>query len=590
MADRTVLLVPRVRRWLPLAALLLAAVLVVVGGTAVAKGLAAGGSQDAQYRTALVASGTVRQTLSLSGTAARVGQVTVGWPMSGTVATVDVSVGQHVSQGQQLATMDTAPLQQAVLDAQAQVDQARVTLDNDETSATSQSSTSSATTRSSSGSGGPAATTGSSRTGSSGTGAGDAPIDTNALTAASGKVDQAQQAAASACAPLLATQSGTGKQVAATSPHASSTSPSSTTDPSSTSDPTTSESKPTSSTSSPSTTTSPSATAPSADQVTACLAALQAVSSAQAKAGSTIDSLAAQLAKAAAALAASNAASSAGGGSSSSGAAASGSASGQAGGSGAATSSEAKHILDQAALTSSEAALTKANDELAAATLTAPVSGVVGSLSLAVGSSTAANTGIVIVTPSAAQLTIQVPQANLASVAVGQAATVTPAGGGSLSGSVSSIGLLPTSSSTGSSATTYAVVVDVPQATEALATGAKASLTIETSRVDNVLTVPVSAVTSVATGTGSVGVLRDGSVSQTTVRTGSVGQGKVAILSGLSAGQTVVLADTSQALPSNSSGLGARVGAGAGAGGLTGGAGGGLTGQGGAPPGAPPGR
>ena len=68
------------------------------------------------------------------------------------------------------------------------------------------------------------------------------------------------------------------------------------------------------------------------------------------------------------------------------------------------------------------------------------------------------------------------------------------------------------------------------------------------------------------------------------MRTGSVGQGKVQILSGLTAGQTVVLADTSQALPSNSSGLGNRVGAGAGAGGLTGGGGTGVAGPGGAPP------
>ena len=70
------------------------------------------------------------------------------------------------------------------------------------------------------------------------------------------------------------------------------------------------------------------------------------------------------------------------------------------------------------------------------------------------------------------------------------------------------------------------------------------------------------------------------------MRTGSVGQGKVQILSGLTAGQTVVLADTSQALPSNSFGAGNRVGAGAGAGGLTGG-GTGIAGAGSAPPAAP---
>ena len=230
-----------------------------------------------------------------------------------------------------------------------------------------------------------------------------------------------------------------------------------------------------------------------------------------------------------------------------------------------------------------------AKDNLAAATLIAPMAGRVGAIAWAVGDTATAANGIQIVGSGAAKVTLQVPSANLASVAVGQSAHVTVTGVPVMDGSVSQVALLPTTAS-GSSTSTYAVDVLVPAAPDAVGTGGKASVAIVTTKVDGVLTVPASAVTGVGTGTGSVGLLKSGVVTATIVQIGAVGGGKVQILSGLSLGDTVVIGDASQPLPTN----GGFGGFGGGIGGLTGGGGVRVPGAGiggGAPPGgAPPGR
>ena len=85
-----------------------------------------------------------------------------------------------------------------------------------------------------------------------------------------------------------------------------------------------------------------------------------------------------------------------------------------------------------------------------------------------------------------------------------------------MDGTVSQVALLPTST-TGSSASTYAVDVLVPNAPDAVGTGGKASVAVVTTKVDGVLTVPASAVTGVSTGVGSVGLLKAGVVDPTKV-------------------------------------------------------------------------
>ena len=256
-------------------------------------------------------------------------------------------------------------------------------------------------------------------------------------------------------------------------------------------------------------------------------------------------------------------------------------------GGGVGQSTEAKLILDASNVTTAEAALAKAQSQRDAAVLTSPTAGVVGSSVLSAGGSASPGSGIVLVTPGAVNLTLSVPLASLPGIAVGQRATVMPPGGTALVGSVASIAMLP--NSTTSSTPAYDVVVTVAQAVDALSTGAKASVSIATSRVDGVLTVPVSAVTAVATGTGSVGVLKGGAVTATVVRTGAIGQGRIQILSGLAAGDSVVLADAAAALPTNGTG-GFNRGIGGGApGGITGVGGGGAPGGGAVPGGAVPG-
>jgi multidrug efflux pump subunit AcrA (membrane-fusion protein) len=114
---------------------------------------------------------------------------------------------------------------------------------------------------------------------------------------------------------------------------------------------------------------------------------------------------------------------------------------------------------------------------------------------------------------------------------------------------VQSIGVLPTS--TTSSTPTYPVRVTVSDAPVTLAAGSTATATITLATASDVLTVPVSAVTGVSSGTGTVQVLNSGAVKATPVTVGAVGQGRVQVAAGLTAGQVVVLADPTTALPTN---------------------------------------
>jgi hypothetical protein len=61
---------------------------------------------------------------------------------------------------------------------------------------------------------------------------------------------------------------------------------------------------------------------------------------------------------------------------------------------------------------------------------------------------------------------------------------------------------------------------------------------------------------------GVVQVLKDGTPTRTTVKLGAVGGSTVEIVEGLSPGQTLVIADNSTALPTNSSNRGLRAGGG----------------------------
>ncbi len=79
-------------------------------------------------RTATVATGTVTNSVSATGTLVPAQQMNLGFKTAGTLTGVDVRVGDHVHAGQLLATIDTAPLQVALQQAQATLASAQATL------------------------------------------------------------------------------------------------------------------------------------------------------------------------------------------------------------------------------------------------------------------------------------------------------------------------------------------------------------------------------------------------------------------------------------------------------------------------------
>ena len=223
--------------------------------------------------------------------------------------------------------------------------------------------------------------------------------------------------------------------------------------------------------------------------------------------------------------------------------------------------------------------LAGAEQDLDGAVLKAPVSGRVGQVDLVAGEQASTSAGVVIVGPGGAVVTVDLPLAQLGTVRVAQDVTVTPAGTtDAVPGLVQSIGVLPSSTTT--STPTYPVRVTVSDAPVSLASGSTATVSITLATASDVLTVPVSAVTGVRSGTGSVQVLSNGTVQAARVTVGAVGQGRVQVEKGLTAGQVVVLADPSTALPSSTgnstrrsatSGVSSLTGSGGGPGGPSGG-------------------
>jgi len=129
------------------------------------------------------------------------------------------------------------------------------------------------------------------------------------------------------------------------------------------------------------------------------------------------------------------------------------------------------------------------------------------------------------------------------------------------------------------------VVVLVPDALPALASGARAEVSLLVGTANNVLTVPNSALTPLGNGQALAMTFKNGVATRAVVKTGYAGTLATQVASGLTAGQQVVLADLSTALPTNTTnarrfGVGGAAGGlgGAGFGGATGGFGGGTGG------------
>jgi macrolide-specific efflux system membrane fusion protein len=109
--------------------------LIVIGGAAAWFQLHPSGTAAAATteQTVTVTSGTLRQTVSASGTLEPAATQDLNFGAAGKVTAVNVKAGQQVAKGRVLATIDSAALQSQVTQAQATVDAAIARLDSDQT-------------------------------------------------------------------------------------------------------------------------------------------------------------------------------------------------------------------------------------------------------------------------------------------------------------------------------------------------------------------------------------------------------------------------------------------------------------------------
>lgn len=237
----------------------------------------------------------------------------------------------------------------------------------------------------------------------------------------------------------------------------------------------------------------------------------------------------------------------------------------------------AQLAIDQSSVTTAQVNVNTIQTEVSDAALTAPVAGEVAQLNLTVGqsvsasgsgsssssatssssssstSSTANTHQVVLLTPGAFAVTGSISDAQVAEIAIGQRARVTPAGGGdTLSARVTAVA--PDATIT-SGVATYPVTVTLDQPDKALRDGMSATVSVIVNEVVQVLTVPTSTVHTNATGS-YVEVLNNGVEQQVAVTTGAADATRTQILSGLTSGQTIVVAAVSASAPTTTTGGG----------------------------------
>ncbi|MCW2547063.1 MAG: efflux transporter, family, subunit [Mycobacterium sp.] len=615
-------------------------VVVVLLGAASGGVWAATGSSAASYRWAAVSRGNVDQTLNSYGTVIPINQADVAFPVSGTIATVPVKVGQQVVSGQTLATIDITSLETALNSAESALATAQAKLVADTTAqANGTSSTFSSTSSSAatSASLGPAADVpavvlsssipgghsgGSTGGGSTGGGTGVGSTGGGSTGGQSGGggsgVTGAQAAVTAAQKKLLDDQHTVDTLTAAVAADLRSGTTTCT------SLITTLQGLASSNTGTGSSTPVPDS-AGCTDLLNKVLADQQAVTTAQAAVSADETALTTAITNLVTAATSQpstgptptpsttpstggsdgsrggsggsgNSGSGSGSGTGSTGTGSSGRTSG-----GGATVTAADLVVDQTQVDAAAAKVTVAQESLKQAVLVSPLAGTVAEVDVTAGTSvSAASTAVIVIGPGNDQVSTTVGDLDLDKVTIGADATITPDGTDKpVQGKVTAVGLLPTSSTTASSSSatsssssssttttasssaTYPVTISLDSG--GLYSGSGADVAILIKRSTNVLTVPTSAVTTLGT-LHSVTVLDNGQAVRKVVTVGASGPTVTEIKSGLTAGQHVVLARIDEALPtSGTTSLTGRAGGlGGTTGGLTGGTltGGGATGGG----------
>jgi multidrug efflux pump subunit AcrA (membrane-fusion protein) len=510
--------------------------LVLVAAAAAAAIAIAVGTTTSGYRTVLARNAPVVKTIALTGTVEPVSRVTLSFGVSGTVATVAVHIGQRVGAGQTVATLATTSLAAQVTEDKATLRAAQATVTADEKGQAGGGASTGPVAAATSG-GGPG---GSSST--SGTSSGSGTPTTlkgaqRAVVAAQKTADAAEQAAAAALStadtacgtPPPTTSTGTGTATGA----GTATGPTATT-------------------------TSSSTSPQSAGTGTACATALH-------------DALAAQQTLAADQRAVTRAESGlanvlAKGGSptgpgtkpATGTTATTPSTAGAPGGTGASSPTTPKDAAaqlasDQATVDTDDANLLTAQQSLAEATLTSPISGTVGAVNISKGDQTnggVSTAAVTIVTQHTFEAEGLVSPTQVPALAVGDAVGVTVDGRPSaIAGHVTRIG--PVDPTLGFQ---YPVVVALPAGIPRLFTGSLCQMTVIVHVAKRTLAVPTSAVHT-SHGRSYVTVLRAGRAHRQSVAVGLVGSQETQILSGLRPGSQVVLATLTRPLPKPSSGV-----------------------------------
>jgi multidrug efflux pump subunit AcrA (membrane-fusion protein) len=539
----------RSRKASTLAAAGIAAAVLATGGAVTA--YATSRTPPPSYVTAAVDPHPVVQTLQATGTTEPSTSATVSFAVSGTVATVPVHLGDKVTKGQVLATLDTTLLKYALATAQAQVANTELTLGQAQSGQVSATSTATSGKTSSAGTG---STTGSSTsaTTSSKTSAGTGGTTGTAKSSGSTNSGSGSTAAVAAAQKrLLATVRQTDSALAsaktdlatATTLCLSQTSPT----PSSTATPT----------ATPTDTATATPTATSTDTSTNCAQAQQTVLLDESHLFTLQQGLAGQetalnklLASHATSTGTAAAGTTAGGTASASTGTATHSSSTGSTGSTTPVVSAAQLAADQAAIDAAKASLAVAQQQLNQATIVSPYTGVVSSVGLTVGQQATAGsttTAVDVIDPTGHGVTLSVDVTKVPQIKVGQKATVVPDGSSTpLAATVSYVAAAP--ATTGSAA--YTVQLAFVSNPTTLRYGIQAAVTITTAQAANALAVPTSAVNH--RGALDYVLVPNGSTTKAQIITvGALGAVYTQVTQGLTAGQKVVLANPNQAIPTN---------------------------------------
>ena len=531
----------------------ISAVVLVAGGGAVAYATSRGTAPT--YVTASVGSYPVVQTLQANGTTEPSSAATVSFATSGIVATVPVAMGDKVTAGQVLATLDTTSLKYALASAQGQVANAELTLTQAESGQVSAASgtgtktgtngaAGNGTTRTASATKGSTAT-GSTATGSTATGS-RSPGSSHAGSGSTASITAAQKLLLATVRHADSLLTTTKADLAlATTVCSAQTNPPPSPASSQTTAPTTTRASTPSTTTPPTTTPSgPAATCPQAQQLVLSdeskLFALQQGLFGQETA---LDKL---LTSAAASTGTTPA------GKTSTGTTPAGVASGTAGGTGATTVavSAAQLAADQAAVDAANASLALAQQQLSQAIIVSPLTGVVSSVGLTVGQQAIAGsttTAVDVIDPTGHGVTLSVDVTKIPQVKVGDKATVVPDGTAiPLEATVSYVAAAPITSS----GTAYNVQLEFTSNPTKLRDGIQTAVTITTAQTSKALAVPTSAVNH--RGALDYVLIPDGSATKRQIITvGAIGAIYTQVTQGLTGGQRVVLADPNQPIPTN---------------------------------------